>query len=265
MIKQVCIQWTLDSVSVIDADGTCSWVAYAIQHGAKDVVVKIGMPHMESRDEALGLRIWQSVSDSPAIALYEHDVDMNAMLIEPCLPGTSLKACSESEQDAVISTALQDLWRCSPSDALQQGVRKLDEMVHCWCSLAKSSCVEPANVAHVKHGCKLFEHLLASTQQTALLATDLHAGNILSATRKPWLVIDPKPFVGDPAYDLTQHMLNCPERLQTDPWALVNTLSSLTALDAERVAMWLAARLLIDVNSDAEKITLATVLLSSDH
>ena len=26
---------------------------------------------------------------------------------------------------------------------------------------------------------------------------------------RPWLVIDPKPFVGDPAYDATQHLFNC--------------------------------------------------------
>jgi len=38
-----------------------------------------------------------------------------------------------------------------------------------------------------------------------LLATDLHAGNVLPAAREPWLVIDPKPFTGDPAYDATQH------------------------------------------------------------
>jgi len=41
-----------------------------------------------------------------------------------------------------------------------------------------------------------------------LLATDLHAGNVLRAQREPWLVIDPKPFLGDPAYDATQHLFN---------------------------------------------------------
>jgi streptomycin 6-kinase len=35
-----------------------------------------------------------------------------------------------------------------------------------------------------------------------LLATDLRAANILRAEREPWLVIDPKPFAGDPAYDV---------------------------------------------------------------
>jgi streptomycin 6-kinase len=50
-----------------------------------------------------------------------------------------------------------------------------------------------------------------------LLATDLHAGNVLRAEREPWLVIDPKPFVGDPAYDATQHLFNCGARLRADP------------------------------------------------
>ena len=31
-----------------------------------------------------------------------------------------------------------------------------------------------------------------------------------------WLAIDPKPHVGDPAYDPVQHMLNCDQRLATD-------------------------------------------------
>jgi streptomycin 6-kinase len=39
-----------------------------------------------------------------------------------------------------------------------------------------------------------------------LLCTDLHADNILAALRAPWLVIDPKPYAGDPAYDVRQHM-----------------------------------------------------------
>ena len=52
-----------------------------------------------------------------------------------------------------------------------------------------------------------------------LLATDLHAANVLRAEREPWLVIDPKPFIGDPAFDATQHLFNCRARLHADPAA----------------------------------------------
>jgi streptomycin 6-kinase len=40
------------------------------------------------------------------------------------------------------------------------------------------------------------------------LHADLHADNVLAAQREPWLAIDPKLYVGDPAYDVTQHIFN---------------------------------------------------------
>ena len=75
-----------------------------------------------------------------------------------------------------------------------------------------------------------------------LLATDLHAGNVLRARREPWLVIDPKPFVGDPAYDATQHLLNCAARLRADPHGTIHRLADLLGLDHERVGQWTFAR-----------------------
>jgi streptomycin 6-kinase len=72
--------------------------------------------------------------------------------------------------------------------------------------------------------------------------TDLHGDNILAALRRPWLVIDPKPYIGDPAYDVLQHMLNCEERLAADPGALALRMADLAGLDGDRVRQWLFAR-----------------------
>jgi len=69
-----------------------------------------------------------------------------------------------------------------------------------------------------------------------------HADNILAAQREPWLVIDPKPYVGDPAYKLLQHMLNCHDRLAADRAGLANRMADLAGLDARRVRQWLLAR-----------------------
>ena len=41
-----------------------------------------------------------------------------------------------------------------------------------------------------------------------LLHGDLHHDNILTATREPYLAIDPKGLVGNRAYDVTAAMLN---------------------------------------------------------
>jgi streptomycin 6-kinase len=91
-------------------------------------------------------------------------------------------------------------------------------------------------------GIALFRELPASAGSSVLLCTDLHAENILAAQREPWLVIDPKPFVGDPAYDVLQHMLNCEDRLAADPAALADRMAGLAGLDPGRVRLWLFAR-----------------------
>ena len=79
-----------------------------------------------------------------------------------------------------------------------------------------------------------------------LLCTDLHAGNVLAGGRRPWLLIDPKPYVGDPHYDVLQHLLNCADTLQCDPHGLLHRVAELARLDAERVQQWLFARCVQD-------------------
>ena len=91
-------------------------------------------------------------------------------------------------------------------------------------------------------GIALFRALPQDAGRQALLCTDLHGDNILAALRQPWLVIDPKPYIGDPAYDVLQHMLNCEDRLGGDPAALAARMARLAGVDADRVRQWLFAR-----------------------
>ena len=109
----------------------------------------------------------------------------------------------------------------------------------------------------VRIGIDLFRELPKSAESNVLLCTDLHAENILSATREPWLVIDPKPYVGDPTYDALQHMLNCQERLAADPVRLVGRLSELMGLDPNRLLLWLFARCVIETRHSPVLIELA--------
>jgi streptomycin 6-kinase len=94
----------------------------------------------------------------------------------------------------------------------------------------------------VREGLRRFEDLARAPGTGVLLATDLHAGNVLRASREPWLVIDPKPFVGDPAYDATQHLINCEERMREAPLATIARFADLLEVDAERVRLWMFAR-----------------------
>ncbi len=94
----------------------------------------------------------------------------------------------------------------------------------------------------VRAGLRLFEKLSETAADERILFTDLHAGNVLRAQRAPWLAIDPKPFTGDPAYDATQHLLNCEERLQLNPNDLIRRFADLVEQDAERIRLWMFAR-----------------------
>jgi streptomycin 6-kinase len=55
-------------------------------------------------------------------------------------------------------------------------------------------------------------------------------------------VIDPKPFVGDPAYDATQHLMNCEARMRGAALPTVQRFAGLLDLDADRLRRWMFAR-----------------------
>lgn len=94
----------------------------------------------------------------------------------------------------------------------------------------------------VRDGLRAFEELSRPSADDVLLFTDLHAGNVLRATREEWLAIDPKPFVGDRAYDATQHPFNCQTRLLADTDSTIGHWADLLEVDAERVRLWMFAR-----------------------
>ena len=92
-------------------------------------------------------------------------------------------------------------------------------------------------------GAALFATALGCGHDKLNVATMQGKGNVLRAQREPWLVVDPKPFVGDRAYDATQHLFNCKARLSEAPRATIRRFADLLDVDEERVRMWMFARL----------------------
>jgi streptomycin 6-kinase len=201
------------------------------------------MPHAEAEHEIDALRFW---AGEPSVRLLEADPNLNAMLLERCDPGTSLRTLPEGEQDVVIAGLLRRLWR---SPEAPHRFRPLSSMLAHWKSETvrrSSSWLDPQLV---QAGLRALDELCDSAPLEVLLATDLHAGNVLRAQRHPWLVIDPKPYVGDPSYDATQHLLNCRSRLLSDPDSTIRRLSDLLELSHERVRLWTFARAATDSSS----------------
>ena len=227
------------------AGASCSFVAFVRRADGSPAVLKLGLPHMEAEHELEGLRFW---AGDGAIRVLLADPASGAMLLERCEPGEPLSLRPEPEQDEVITTLVARLWRTPPP---AHPFRPLAEMARYWADVQLARRGEWPDPGLVQAGIDLFLELAAPGPADVLLATDLHAGNILSARRAPWLAIDPKPFVGDRAYDVTQHLLNGIPRLSRDPRGTIARVAELAGLDAERVARWMVARLTISARTGA--------------
>ena len=68
----------------------------------------------------------------------------------------------------------------------------------------------------VEESFRLFGELIGSMDEPMLLHGDLHHDNILAAERQPWLALDPKGLVGEPAYEVGALLRNqLPQDLKT--------------------------------------------------
>ena len=233
--------WSLRAGEPFQPGGETAWVAPVHDATGAPLVLKVGWRHTEAAHEADGLRAWAGNGVVRLHAASDFD-EAIALLLERCVPGTPLSWRPEPEQDTVIAGLLRRLW-IEPGDG--HPFRPLRLMCQQWADRFEQRAGSGAarlDPGLARAGIALFRELPATAADQVMLCTDLHAGNVLAAVREPWLVIDPKPYVGDPAYDPLQHMLNCEERLRSDPRGLARRMADLLDLDKDRVLLWLFAR-----------------------
>lgn len=246
VVASLTARWSLTVGEPFQPGGQCSWTAPATDASGTALVLKVTFrfPSGEERDEAAALKAWNGngavrlTADTDGESFY-------GLLLERCLPGTTLgDLLPQPEQDLVVAGLLRRLWS-APHEA--SVFRPLAAMCAAWADefeaeYAAAPASNRLDPGLARAGITLFRDLPRSADSEALLCTDLHAGNILAATREPWLVIDPKPYVGDPAYDVLQHILNCDRRLATDAAGLADRMAGLAGLDPGQVRRWLFAR-----------------------
>jgi len=245
VLRDLQHRWSLTLDAMFDgAEGSCSYVAAVVCADGTRAVLKIGKPHMEGEHEIQGLRFWDG---DPTVRLLMADDDLGAMLLERCEPGTPLRVLPECEQDTVISGLLRCLWHAPPAE---HPFRPLSALANYWSDETLAHVEQWPDAGLVREGLFFLAELPGTAPTERMLATDLHAGNVLRAERQPWLVIDPKPFVGDPAYDATQHLFNCSARLRSDPDGTIRSFADLLEVDYERIRLWTFARAAAEPRDD---------------
>ena len=113
---------------------------------------------------------------------------------------------------AIAAQVMQQLWRPVPPNhpfpTVANWARGMDRLRQEF-----DGGTGPFPKKLVQTAVSLFNDLLPSQAEPVLLHGDLHHWNILRATRAPWLALDPKGVVGEPAYEVGAWLRNPIDRL----------------------------------------------------
>ena len=234
-------QWRL-RVDGSTMSGNCAMVVPVRTEDDRAAVLKITWPHWEAETEHLALRAWQG---DGAVELWRADPRRFALLVERARPDRDLHALDVLEACEVVARLYGRLHR----PPLPQP-RRLSELCQEWSDrlppLAESNLISRRFVSQAD---RLLRDFAVDPQtDSALIHTDLHFFNVLAAEREPWLVIDPKPLSGDPAYEVAPLLWNrWEEAMSADSPrdALLDrlyTVVDVAGLDEDRVRDWVVVR-----------------------
>lgn len=209
-------------------------------------VLKVNFPSRDSEHEAAALGHWEG---NGAVRLLERDDAHSALLIERCDPGGQLSDVrDEHDANVLAARVLAKIWRRPPathSFALleDEAARRVEQLPRQWEALGRlceRSLLEAAVRAYAELG--------AAQEEPVVCHRDFHGGNILRAAREPWLAIDPKPLVGERAFDTAWLLRDRRASAVTDTQPgrrmrrRLDHLSAELALDRERMRAWGVAR-----------------------
>lgn len=253
LIEGACRDWGVEITGEPYGGGVCGWVA-PVRGTGGDAVLKVTWPHPEAATEASALRWWDGAG---TVRLLAEDRHTWTMLLERCEPGTPLRDAGLPNERglAIGADLLNALWSKGaprrdgpPFDAMAQ---VCDEWAHeaekrreRHGGALRALGTDPGIVAL---GIELLHLLPRSADRQVVVHGDFNPGNVLAARRAPFLAIDPKPMVGDPAYDPWSLVaqLDWPFRLPDAPSvvpARIRRLAERLDLPAERIAAWGVAR-----------------------
>ena len=209
--------------------------AHSLVVPAGEAVLKLNAPsHAEAEHEAEALACWRGAG---AVRLLARDDARRAFLCERCRPGTPLWDAGIDE--AAVVTKL--LPRLSLEPEAPHPFTLLADEADRW--------AEEVPRRYVLSGRRFERRLLdfavdvfRSVDRTAgfLANQDLHGGNVLRAEREPWLVIDPKPLVGERELDAVGLLRNAVFRGESSSASVRRWLDVLCdiGLDRERLRGW---------------------------
>ena len=198
LLADCALRWSLTILPPFEPL-TYNYVAPAIREDSAEVVLKVGVPNSELLTEIEALRRFDGQG---IVQLLDADPELGILLLERLKPGAPLSKLADDELATSIAVqVMRQLWRPAPPEhpfpmvaKWAAGLERLRRRFGGGTGPLPGEWVETAE--------NLFGELIGSMAEPVLLHGDLHHENILSAERQPWLALDPKGVVGEPAYEV---------------------------------------------------------------
>ncbi|MDX6332565.1 MAG: streptomycin 6-kinase [Streptomycetaceae bacterium] len=234
-------RWELRAERVFAPGGQISMIVLVRQSDGSPAVLKLGMVTVETRHEHAALSHWDGRG---AVRLLRADPEEGVLLLERLQGDVSLRSLPEPKAMLEATATLQRLWVPTPAEhpfgTVAEYTAELVETLRSRREQPWAADVRPL----IDDAIDARERLLAAPAEDVLLHGDYHHGNVLAGDRMPWLAIDPKPLVGDRAYDLAWLVRDRLETLAASPGPQsaarrrVAKLSDALDVDRERLRGW---------------------------
>lgn len=204
IISKIAEKYNLANLSPVN-NMSFNYVASGYQNN-KPIILKIGPDSKAFAKEATCLKAFAHSSAAKVIA-----DDVGMIIMQRAVPGTTLKhyfSASETQATEALCSIIKELHFANVPK--NHNFYYVNELLK---TLDKELDIPNEILSKAR---LLRDELLNSTKKEVLLHGDLHHDNILK-NGDGWLVIDPKGFIGDPAFELAAYLCNpIPELLQED-------------------------------------------------
>jgi len=234
-------RWGLTIERVLVPGGQVSLVLLVRTDEGEPATLKLGLVTAESEREPEALERWDGLG---AVRLLRAEPERGAMLLERLSGDVSLRSLPEAKAMLEAAGTLRRLWVPVPEDhpftTQHAHVTRLLRLLRERRDRPGVEEIRPL----ADEAIAAAESLLADPPEQVLLHGDFHHGNVLAGERLPWLAIDPKPLVGERAYDLAWLVRDRLDTLAGQPGPAAATRRRLTRLadslevDPDRLRGW---------------------------
>jgi streptomycin 6-kinase len=228
-----CEEWAL-TPGLAYPPGAAGHAVRVDRSDGTPAVLKLIYPHRESEHEADALALWDG---DGAVRLLERSEDGYTVLLERCEPGTVLADEGQEVALDVLIALLPRLWK--PAG---EPFHTLASEAAWWATYLEEQWDRirpPYPRALLEAALVACDELPGTQGESVLLHQDLHGENVLAAQRERWLVIDPKPLVGEREFAVAPIVrsfeLGCSRH---DVLLRFDRLTGELGLDRERARGW---------------------------